>query len=582
MTTRWMLVAILGGLAISGVGAQQGGPPAKRPPVQSPRVTPDQRKGDEEPSRLAKPFGWPGDLPHEGLLDLDHGPPVDLHLDDSFMGPPLLDWPSPGFGDERIWHLDDIQPQIATMDHDFLMPQGPSPLMESRVWGKLDALADGWQTLGELLPPGRFGLGWGERDGRMPEAWSQGTPVDSLYRTARESLNRGEYRRAASVLREIPQKYPNSAYASEALYWQAYALYRIGGNTDLQDALSALEQLRAKYPAARTQADAQSLATRIQGSLAVRGDARAAAVLARTASANPGSCDREDQMVRTEALNALSRMDPGNFSALMRTILSRKDECSAPLRRSAVFLIGEKRDAGMAALLASVAKSDPDLEVRGSAIDWLARVPSDEGLATLAELARNTSEDERIQRAAVRALAVHPSDQARQLIRSLVERNDVSDRLRAEALASFERERTSSDDVAWLRSIYTKLDNRQLKQRALSAIVRVSGPETDQWLMSIVKDDDEPSDLRATALRRIGKSMPIADIGKLYDASSARAVREQLINILGERKENDATDKLIEIVKTGTDPNLRAQAIGAMASKNDPRTRALLMEIVNK
>jgi HEAT repeat protein len=209
-------------------------------------------------------------------------------------------------------------------------------------------------------------------------------------------------------------------------------------------------------------------------------------------------------------------------------------------------------------------------------------VPSDEGLAALSELARNTSEDERIQRAAVRALAVNPSDQARQLIRSLVERNDVSDRLRGEALASFERERTSSDDVAWLRSIYAKLENRQLKQRALSAIVRVSGPETDQWLMSIVKDDDEPSDLRATALRRIGKSMPIADIGKLYDASSERAVREQLINILGERKENDATDKLIEIVKTGTDPNLRAQAIGAMASKNDPRTRALLMEIVNK
>ena len=121
-------------------------------------------------------------------------------------------------------------------------------------------------------------------------------------------------------------------------------------------------------------------------------------------------------MVRTEALNALSRMDPENFSALMRTILSRKDECSAPLRRSAVFLIGEKRDAGMASLLVSVAKSDPNIEVRGSAIDWLARVPGDEGLATLSELARSSSEDERIQRAAVRALAVHPSDQARQLI----------------------------------------------------------------------------------------------------------------------------------------------------------------------
>src|SRR6185436_110930 len=145
-------------------------------------------------------------------------------------------------------------------------------------------------------------------------------------------------------------------------------------------------------------------------------------------------------------------------------------------------------------------------------------------LATLAEFAKSSSEDERIQRAAVRALAVHPSDQARQLIRSIVERNDVPDRLRSEALGAFDKERTTVDDVAWLRSVYSKLDNRQLKQRALAAIVRVSGTESDQFLMNIVKDDNESSDLRATALRRIGQTMSVADIGKMYDAASAQTV----------------------------------------------------------
>jgi hypothetical protein len=113
-----MLVAMLGGLAVSVVGAQQGGAPAKRPPVQSPKSTPDPKKGVEEPSGIITPFHWPGDLPHEGLLDLEHGPPGGFNLDESLMRPILLDWPGGDFSGPKLWHLEDMQSQIATMDHD--------------------------------------------------------------------------------------------------------------------------------------------------------------------------------------------------------------------------------------------------------------------------------------------------------------------------------------------------------------------------------------------------------------------------------------------------------------------------------
>ena len=42
------------------------------------------------------------------------------------------------------------------------------------------------------------------------------------------------------------------------------------------------------------------------------------------------------------------------------------------------------------------------------------------------------------------------------------------------------------------------------------------------------------------------------------------------------------TDKLLDIVKTGTDPQLRSRAISALTSKKDPRTLRLLMEIIDK
>jgi len=59
-----------------------------------------------------------------------------------------------------------------------------------------------------------------------PESYSQSDPADSLYRLAREALNRGEYRRAAELFGDITQRFPNSAYAADARYWKAFALYR--------------------------------------------------------------------------------------------------------------------------------------------------------------------------------------------------------------------------------------------------------------------------------------------------------------------------------------------------------------------
>ena len=49
-----------------------------------------------------------------------------------------------------------------------------------------------------------------------------------------------------------------------------------------------------------------------------------------------------------------------------------------------------------------------------------------------------------------------------------------------------------------------------------------------------------------------------------------------------QRKEPEATDKLIDIAKNGTDPTLRTASIRALSDKNDARSRQLLLEIINK
>jgi HEAT repeat protein len=231
-------------------------------------------------------------------------------------------------------------------------------------------------------------------------------------------------------------------------------------------------------------------------------------------------------------------------------------------------------------ILAGVARNDPSVDVRVEAISVMSRLANEETVPVLEELVRDS--DERVQRTAIRSLVRHPSTRARASVRALVEREDISERVRSEALSAFDADRATADDIAWLRTLYTRFTTSTLKARTLAAIVRVGGPEVDQWLITIARDDAQPSELRSTAMRRIGETLPIADLGRLYDSATQQRVRSEIISVLGKRKEPAATDKLIDIIKNGTDPSLQRSAINAITAKNDPKATQLLLDIINK
>jgi HEAT repeat protein len=416
---------------------------------------------------------------------------------------------------------------------------------------------------------------------RPREAWAPQDAADSLYRAARGALNRYEYRRAAQLFRQLRERYPRSEYAGDAAYWEAFSLYRVGTMDDLRTGLRVLEQ-QNRYSKEEIQADAAALATRIRGALAMRGDRDAARAVERAAQGNGQPCDKEEIDVRVEALSALSQMDGETVVPILRRVLARRDECSAQLRRRALSILGRRGDTAAVATFVSVAKSDPDQTVRAEAIGYLARQPGDRVVDALEELLR-TSTDERVQRSAVRALAHHESPRARRSLRALIERTVVPEQLRREAIGSFERERSSADDAAYIRSLYGRLESEKLKEAVINAAARLGGADNEQWLANLVKNPNEPMQLRAAALSRLGRTtLPIAEFSKMYDAATERGIREQVMNVLAYRKEPEATDKLIEIARAGTDPQLRRLAINYLTRKNDPRTQKLLLEILDK
>jgi HEAT repeat protein len=208
-------------------------------------------------------------------------------------------------------------------------------------------------------------------------------------------------------------------------------------------------------------------------------------------------------------------------------------------------------------------------------------MPGDEAIATLEEIVRGPGDDS-MRQSAVAALARSDSPRARQAIRNIIERSDVSESVRAKALSSIAKDE-SPDDGAYIRNVYPRLETPRLKLYAVRAVARIGGPENERWLLSIVRNQNEPLDLRSTALTYVGRStIPIVDLVGMYDAAGDRPLRMRLISLYGSRKEAEAADKLAAIAKTGTDPEMRRMAISALSRKNDPRTRKLLLEILDK
>jgi HEAT repeat protein len=424
--------------------------------------------------------------------------------------------------------------------------------------------------------------------GKPRASWASEDPADSLYRQAREALNRGEYRRAAQLFGDVTNKFPKSVYAQDCAYWEAFSRYRSGSTDDLKLALKILEGVDVNLMRSNRESsvDVPALRARVQGALAARGDQKAAADLQKEL-ANKESCDREDMSVRAEALSALGQMDPASAMPVVKKVLQKRDECTVELRRRALYVAGRQTDAEAAAVILDVAKNDPDRDLRAEAMRWLPRVAGDNAVPQLEEMLK-TSTDESTQRSAVYALSSIDTERARRAVRTLIERTDVSENVRYEAINGFSREREgrsiSAEEMNYLRSLYGKLDSPKLRQAVLTSVSRVETPDNAAFMLNIAKAENENTSIRYTAIQRLSRmgNVSATDIAKLYDVADARSLREQILIALSQRKEPEAIDKMMEVAKKDTDPNIRRTAVSLLARSNNERAKQLLKELIDK
>ena len=275
------------------------------------------------------------------------------------------------------------------------------------------------------------------------------------------------------------------------------------------------------------------------------------------------------------------QMDAERAMPILTNVLARRDKCSERLRRKAVFLVAQKQTAESADMLLAAAKNDPDAEVREQAVFWLSQVRDPRAVEMLVGIL-NSGADRRVREKALFALSQHSSPQATTVLRDFAENERQPTELRERAIFGL-GQRRGVDQVDYLRTLYRKLTDSDLKEKVLFALMQRKGSGNEAFVLSIANDPKESIDLRKRAIFTAGQmGVDVAQLAALYGSLTERDLREQVIFAIAQRHEGAAIEKLMDIARSDPDREMRKKAIFWLGQSRDPRATAFLAELIAK
>jgi HEAT repeat protein len=470
------------------------------------------------------------------------------------------------------------------------------------------------RTTSKRFGPGAIGalilvalLSYGSRcpADRPENSRQEAKEMERLYAEGHEALNDSAYEKAARFFEQAYKLDSAGERAADALYWEAFALQRLGGKKHLREAAEVLELQVSRHRESATYNDAAGLLYRIYGKLAQQGDARSAQRLTELTelvelaeqteltkqaeyaeqverASQQSHTDAENMELKLAALQALSNMSTDRSLPLLKKVLANRDPANSELRAQALFLLSQQPAAEAETILLDLVRNDPDPEVRKQAVFWLARVATSRSLEVLVEIARG-SEDPEVRERALFALAERGGDRATSILQDLAGSRGTDPEIRKLAIFWLGQD-GERDHIAFLKDLYRTVDDPEMKEGILHGIAQSGDQEDAAWLLEIAFGEEQNKDLRAFALHWACREMSCspAQLRKYYSNSEDRELREMVVFLLGESDQDGALDALIAIAKEETDPELRKVAIFWIGRYEDPRAEKFLLEIINE
>ena len=414
-------------------------------------------------------------------------------------------------------------------------------------------------------------------------SWAPRDTADTLWRRGRIAISDESWQDAADAFREIVARYPRSTYAGDALYWEAFALQRLGRQSDLRRAAAALDKQKADYPKATTHVSGESsaLLARVNGRLARAGDHDAAVAVADMATAiaeaaaasvseamaaATAELARAEPVIRRELARAEPELRRGLAEAQRGLAEARREmrgDRDADVPPGCEGAVDDDRIEALNAMMQLNAEQAlPILKkvlqrrdkcselLRRKAVFLVSQKRSDEAVDILLEVAKTDPDratredavfwlsqtgsdratevleqillresDTELQKKAVFSLSQGRSDRSQAILRDFIRRRDVNDEVRGDAIFWLGQARNPANAAA-LREVFSTLTDDEAKEKVLFALSQSRAPENTRFLLDRAKDRSLNAELRKSALFWAGQGgAPVKDLADIYDTA---------------------------------------------------------------
>ena len=247
-----------------------------------------------------------------------------------------------------------------------------------------------------------------------------------------------------------------------------------------------------------------------------------------------------------------------------------------------MFLVAQKQSPHAADVLLHVAQTDPDADVRGQAVFWISQVHSDRAVSVLSDILHNSS-DQELRAKALFALGQSSGDNGTSLLRAYASDASQPAKLRNTAIFWLGQQKGGLQNAQFLRDLYGKLTDNELKRQTLFALSQGKAPDRVEWLLQLAQNRSETIENRKQALFLAGQAgASVAQLSRLYDALPPGELREQMIFVLSQSRDPGALDKLISIARSDNDPASRKKALFWLGQSHDPRAIKAITEVLDK
>lgn len=374
----------------------------------------------------------------------------------------------------------------------------------------------------------------------------QADRLEELYDNGREALDEEKYDQARERFSQLAKA--NGPQTDAALYWEAYAEQRLGQR---QAALTAIADLKSRFPQSRWQKDASALEIEV-----------------RQGTGQPSRPEAQgDQELRMLAIQSLMNSDPERAMPLLEKVLQGP---ATPKEKSkAMFVLAQSGSPQGREIIGRIARGQSNPELQKKAVEYLAIFGGPEARKTMAEIYAS-SNDASLKRAILRSYMIG-GDKERLFAAAKGEKDPA---LRREAIRQLGLVHGEQE----LQQLYQTETAPEIRREILQAFFLAGDVNK---MLEAARDEKDP-ELRRAAVRNLGlvnsgeSGKALADI---YERETDRGIREEVLNAYFLQGNAGA---IVAIAKAEKDPGLKKKAVEKLSLMHSKEGSDYLMELLQK